>query len=49
MISRNKGRKAKNLWSDAGDGAQIVGYVADDEHDEARFVSEEIDRLTDAE
>ena len=48
VISRNKGRTAKNLWSDAGDGAQIVGYVADDEHDEARFVSEEIDRLTDA-
>ena len=48
VISRNKGRTAKNLWSDAGDGAQIVGYVADDEHDEARFVSEEVDRLTDA-
>ena len=49
VISRNKGRKAKNLWSDAGDGDQIVGYVADDEHDEARFVAEEIDKLTDAE
>jgi DNA helicase-2/ATP-dependent DNA helicase PcrA len=48
VISRNKGRKAKNLWSDAGTGEQIVGYVADDEHDEARFVSSEIDRLTDA-
>ena len=47
VISRNKGRKAKNLWSDAGDGEPIVGYVGDDEHDEARFVSEEIDRLTD--
>ena len=47
VISRNKGRKPKNLWSDAGDGEQIVGYVADDEHDEARFVSEEIDKLTD--
>ncbi len=47
VISRNRGRKAKNLWSDAGDGERIVGYVADDEHDEARFVSEEIDRLTD--
>ena len=47
VISRNKGRKAKNLWSDAGDGARIVGYVADDEHDEARFVSEQIDILTD--
>ncbi len=48
VISRNRGRKAKNLWSDAGEGERIVGYVADDEHDEARFVSEEIDRLTDA-
>ena len=48
VISRNKGRKAKNLWSDAGAGEPIVGYVADDEHDEARFVSDEIDRLTDA-
>jgi DNA helicase II / ATP-dependent DNA helicase PcrA len=47
VISRNKGRKAKNLWSDAGDGDPIVGYVGDDEHDEARFVAEEIDRLTD--
>jgi DNA helicase II / ATP-dependent DNA helicase PcrA len=46
VISRNKGRTAKNLWSDAGDGEPIVGYVADDEHDEARFVSEEVDRLT---
>jgi DNA helicase-2/ATP-dependent DNA helicase PcrA len=48
VISRNKGRKPKNLWSDAGDGEPVVGYVADDEHDEARFVSEEVDRLTDA-
>ena len=31
----------------AGDGAKIVGYVGDDERDEARFVSEEIDKLTD--
>jgi DNA helicase-2/ATP-dependent DNA helicase PcrA len=48
VISRNQGRKPKNLWSDAGAGAQIVGYVADDERDEARFVSGEIDTLTDA-
>ena len=47
VIGHNKGRKAKRLWSDAGDGERIVGYVADDEHDEARFVSEEIDTLTD--
>jgi ATP-dependent DNA helicase UvrD/PcrA len=49
VIERNAGRKPKRLWSDAGDGEAIVGYVADDEHDEARFVAEEIDRLTDAE
>jgi len=48
VISRNTGRTPKNLWSDAGDGEKIVGYVADDEHDEARFVSEEVDKLTDA-
>ena len=47
VIGHNKGRKEKRLWSDAGDGERIVGYVADDEHDEARFVSEEIDKLTD--
>jgi len=48
VISRNKGRTSKNLWSEAGDGEPIVGYVADDEHDEARFISEEIDKLADA-
>jgi DNA helicase-2/ATP-dependent DNA helicase PcrA len=47
VISNNKGRKPKRLWSQAGDGAKIVGYVADDEHDEARFISREIDTLTD--
>jgi DNA helicase-2/ATP-dependent DNA helicase PcrA len=48
VIGHNRGRKPKNLWSDAGNGAKIVGYVADDERDEARFVSGEIDALTDA-
>jgi ATP-dependent DNA helicase UvrD/PcrA len=48
VIGHNKGRKEKRLWSDAGEGERIVGYVADDEHDEARFVSGEIDSLTDA-
>ncbi len=47
VIGHNKGRKPKRLWSDAGDGERIVGYVADDEHDEARFVSGEIDTLVD--
>ena len=48
VITNNQGRKEKRLWSDAGDGERIVGYVADDERDEARFVSDEIDKLSDA-
>jgi len=49
VISRNAGRTPKRLWTDSGAGAKIVGYVADDEHQEARFVADEIDRLGDAE
>ncbi len=48
VVARNSGRMPKNLWSDAGDGPLIVGYVADSEHDEAAFVTEEVDKLTDA-
>ncbi|HEX7105471.1 MAG TPA: DNA helicase PcrA [Acidothermaceae bacterium] len=48
VITRNEGRKAKNLWSNAGDGDRIGGYVADDERSEAQFVAEEIDNLRDA-
>jgi DNA helicase-2/ATP-dependent DNA helicase PcrA len=48
VVSRNPGRMPKKLWSDAGDGPPITGYVADSEHDEAAFVTEEVDRLTDA-
>ncbi|WP_019136425.1 DNA helicase PcrA [Cellulomonas massiliensis] len=47
VISRNAGRKPKRLWTDSGAGAQIVAYVADTEHEEARFVAQEIDRLGD--
>jgi len=45
VISRNSGRREKRLWTDAGEGELIVGYVADNEHDEARFVAEETDAL----
>jgi DNA helicase-2/ATP-dependent DNA helicase PcrA len=48
VIGHNSGRKDKRLWSDAGEGDRIIGYVADDERDEARFVTEQIDELTDA-
>ncbi|MFJ3954433.1 DNA helicase PcrA [Streptomyces libani] len=48
VIERNENRRPKNLWTDAGTGPKITGYVADTEHDEAQFVADEIDRLTDA-
>ncbi|HET9255240.1 MAG TPA: DNA helicase PcrA [Pseudonocardiaceae bacterium] len=48
VISRNPGRRDKRLWSAAGDGEPIVGYVADNEHDEAAFVASEIDQLADS-
>ncbi len=49
VIAQNADRRPKNLWTAEGDGPQIVGYVADNEHDEAAFVAAEIDRLHDAE
>ncbi|MBH0776191.1 DNA helicase PcrA [Nocardia bovistercoris] len=47
VISRNEGRRDKRLWTDSGEGELIVGYVADNEHDEASFVAKEIDKLVD--
>ncbi|MEU3621608.1 ATP-dependent DNA helicase PcrA [Amycolatopsis coloradensis] len=47
VIARNPNRRAKRLWTDSGDGEKIVGYVADNEHDEAAFVAGEIDALAD--
>src|SRR4051812_4835452 len=47
VIVQNEGRTPKRLWSEAGDGALITGYVADSEHDEAQFVAAEIDELRD--
>ncbi|WP_454791876.1 DNA helicase PcrA [Mycolicibacterium lutetiense] len=49
VIARNTGRREKRLWTEEGEGELIVGYVADNEHDEARFVAEEIDALADRE
>ena len=47
VITRNPNRPAKRLWSDAGDGDRLVGYVADTEHEEAQWIASEIDRLVD--
>ncbi|MET0864086.1 MAG: UvrD-helicase domain-containing protein, partial [Nakamurella sp.] len=48
VIARNTQRRAKNLWTAQGGGTQIIGYVGDNEHDEAQFVGKEIDALVDA-
>jgi DNA helicase-2/ATP-dependent DNA helicase PcrA len=47
VIARNPDRKPKNLWSQAGSGAKIAGYVAENEHDEAAWVAQRIDELSD--
>jgi DNA helicase II / ATP-dependent DNA helicase PcrA len=48
LIENNRSQKAKNLWSDAGDGDPIVVRELEDEHAEARYVAGEIERLVDA-
>jgi DNA helicase-2/ATP-dependent DNA helicase PcrA len=47
VIARNPDRKPKNLWSEAGQGAKIAGYVAENEHDEAAWVAQRIEQLGD--
>jgi DNA helicase-2/ATP-dependent DNA helicase PcrA len=49
VISRNPDRPQKRLWTAEGDGERIIGYVGENEHDEARFIADEIDRLQDTE
>lgn len=43
VIGNNQGRREKKLWTDAGSGPKIIGYVADNEHDEARYIAQEIE------
>lgn len=42
VISNNTGRKAKNLWSDKGEGRKIQLYQADSEHEEGYFIVTEM-------
>ncbi|MCU1690287.1 MAG: pcrA [Jatrophihabitantaceae bacterium] len=48
VIARNASRRPKNLWTDAGAGENIAGYAAENEHDEAAWVAQQIDKLTDS-
>ncbi|WP_293768587.1 UvrD-helicase domain-containing protein [uncultured Corynebacterium sp.] len=47
VIAKNENRREKKLWTDHGTGPKIIGYVADNEHDESRFIAQEIDDLVD--
>ncbi|MBA4370874.1 MAG: hypothetical protein C0418_04770 [Coriobacteriaceae bacterium] len=45
VVANNAGRKPKTLFTANAGGEAIVRYHASDEHDEARFVAGEIERL----
>ncbi len=47
VISNNRGRKPKHLWTDLGQGDPIKVRELEDEHAEGRFVTGEIQRLMD--
>ncbi len=47
VIANNVSRKPKELWTDHGAGDPIVRYHADDEVDEAQWITREVARLHD--
>ncbi len=49
VIANNAARRPKHLWTDEVAGELITRYLAQDEHDEASFVANEITRLAETE
>jgi DNA helicase II / ATP-dependent DNA helicase PcrA len=47
VISHNRGRMGKTLWTEIGEGDPVKIRELDDEHAEARFVLGEVERLVD--
>ena len=47
VVGRNRARKQKTLWTDAGTGDPIVIRELEDEHAEARYVAGQIERMVD--
>ncbi len=45
VIANNAARKVKHLWTDRGRGELVARYEAQDEHDEAAFVAEQVAEL----
>ncbi|HAS10733.1 MAG TPA: DNA helicase PcrA [Acidimicrobiaceae bacterium] len=48
VIANNMGRKPKDLWTEAGPGDKILRYHAEDEHDEAQWVTQRISAFHEA-
>jgi DNA helicase-2/ATP-dependent DNA helicase PcrA len=48
VVGNNRGRKAKSLWTELGEGEPVHVRELEDEHAEARFVAGEIERIVDA-
>jgi DNA helicase-2/ATP-dependent DNA helicase PcrA len=47
VIANNPRRQSKHLWSDNGPGDRIVRFEAEDEHDEAGYIVDQVERLID--
>jgi ATP-dependent DNA helicase UvrD/PcrA len=47
VVSNNRARKSKSLWTDIGQGDPVHIRELEDEHAEARFVVNEIERIVD--
>jgi DNA helicase-2/ATP-dependent DNA helicase PcrA len=45
LIDNNTGRKPKTMWTENSAGESLVLHVAGDQHEEARFVVEQVERL----
>jgi len=45
VISNNMARKPKRLWTDLGKGENVVTFEAQDEHDEAAYIAQEVTDL----
>lgn len=49
VVENNRDRRPKKLWTDLGEGEEIEVVRLGDEHEEARWVAGEIERLADEE
>ena len=49
VISNNKGRMGKSLWTSNGDGNKVFVYTGTNEYDEARYIARQIKKHFDEE